>query len=202
MIRAAAKNHRGRRGGGQAGELRRGAGRAGGVAAGRSRRRRGTGWRTRRSRRPPATTPRSAAGSRRDYEDFPEHLAVAYEKVLDLSYGENPHQRAALYTEVGAAQPRALAGSRSCTGGRSRSTTCSTSTRRGGLLGDFERAGLRDRQAQQPLRGGDRRRRRSRRTTKALACDPMSAFGGVIALNRPIDRGAGRASCTRTSSRC
>src|ERR1700759_5308630 len=36
------------------------------------------------------------------YEDFPEHLAVAYEKVLDLSYGENPHQRAALYSEAGA----------------------------------------------------------------------------------------------------
>ena len=36
------------------------------------------------------------------YEDFPEHLAVAYEKVLDLSYGENPHQRAALYAEAGA----------------------------------------------------------------------------------------------------
>src|SRR3954449_8742185 len=36
-----------------------------------------------------------------EYEDFPEHLAVAYEKVLDLSYGENPHQRAALYSEAG-----------------------------------------------------------------------------------------------------
>src|SRR6476660_9227386 len=37
-----------------------------------------------------------------EYEDYPEHLAVAYEKVLDLSYGENPHQRAALYSEAGA----------------------------------------------------------------------------------------------------
>ncbi|HEX5610848.1 MAG TPA: hypothetical protein VFX45_12245, partial [Solirubrobacterales bacterium] len=36
-----------------------------------------------------------------EYEDFPEHLAVAFEKVLDLSYGENPHQRAALYSEAG-----------------------------------------------------------------------------------------------------
>src|SRR6476646_695107 len=35
------------------------------------------------------------------YEDFPEHLALAFEKVLDLSYGENPHQRAALYSEAG-----------------------------------------------------------------------------------------------------
>ena len=36
---------------------------------------------------------------------------------------------------------------------------------------------------------------------KALACDPMSAFGGVIALNRPVDARARRARCTRTSSR-
>src|SRR5690348_7513466 len=37
------------------------------------------------------------------YEEFPEHLAIALEKELDLAYGENPHQRAALYSEVGAA---------------------------------------------------------------------------------------------------
>src|SRR6476646_1026112 len=35
------------------------------------------------------------------YEDFPEHLAIALEKELDLAYGENPHQRAALYSEAG-----------------------------------------------------------------------------------------------------
>src|SRR4051812_31895476 len=35
------------------------------------------------------------------YEDFPTHQAVSMEKFMDLSYGENPHQRAALYTEVG-----------------------------------------------------------------------------------------------------
>ena len=42
------------------------------------------------------------------YEDFPTHQTVSLEKVLDLSYGENPHQRAALYTEVGDPRPRAL----------------------------------------------------------------------------------------------
>ena len=48
--------------------------------------------------------PRDRAISRwfsTEYEDFPERLAVAYEKVLDLAYGENPHQRAALYAEAG-----------------------------------------------------------------------------------------------------
>src|SRR5947199_328761 len=34
-------------------------------------------------------------------EDFPALFVRAYEKVLDLSYGENPHQRAAYYASAG-----------------------------------------------------------------------------------------------------
>src|SRR5215208_7409064 len=34
-------------------------------------------------------------------EDFPAQYTRSYEKVLDLPYGENPHQRAAFYSEVG-----------------------------------------------------------------------------------------------------
>ena len=36
------------------------------------------------------------------YEAYPSHWVMAHEKFLDLSYGENPHQKAALYVEVGA----------------------------------------------------------------------------------------------------
>ncbi len=35
-------------------------------------------------------------------DDFPAQYSRSYEKVLDLSYGENPHQRAAYYAEAGA----------------------------------------------------------------------------------------------------
>ena len=35
-------------------------------------------------------------------EDFPPLHLRAYEKVLDLPYGENPHQRAAYYSQIGA----------------------------------------------------------------------------------------------------
>src|SRR5215210_1994133 len=35
-------------------------------------------------------------------EEFPPLLMSAYEKVTDLAYGENPHQRAAYYAQVGA----------------------------------------------------------------------------------------------------
>ena len=34
-------------------------------------------------------------------EDFPDLFVRAYEKVIDLPYGENPHQRAAFYAQVG-----------------------------------------------------------------------------------------------------
>src|SRR5439155_676190 len=37
-----------------------------------------------------------------DVEGFPETLALAFTKVADLRYGENPHQRAAYYSEDGA----------------------------------------------------------------------------------------------------
>jgi phosphoribosylaminoimidazolecarboxamide formyltransferase/IMP cyclohydrolase len=37
-----------------------------------------------------------------DTEPFPDQLTVALRKVTDLSYGENPHQAAAYYREVGA----------------------------------------------------------------------------------------------------
>ena len=39
--------------------------------------------------------------SRRKGVDFPKYLTLTFEKVQDLRYGENPHQRAAFYKEIG-----------------------------------------------------------------------------------------------------
>ena len=47
----------------------------------------------------------------RTYEGFPPTWSEAYEKVIDLRYGENPHQRAAFYARVGAS-PHLLEGVR------------------------------------------------------------------------------------------
>ena len=43
-------------------------------------------------------------------EDFPPLFVRAFEKVTDLRYGENPHQRAAFYTQIGERTPRAVDG--------------------------------------------------------------------------------------------
>ena len=34
-------------------------------------------------------------------EDFPDTLSLTFEKVQDMRYGENPHQKAAFYKEIG-----------------------------------------------------------------------------------------------------
>src|SRR3954449_4137795 len=119
------------------------------------------------------------------YEDFPEHLAVAYEKVLDLSYGENPHQRAALYSEAGirthvlsrVSKVHGLALSFN-------NVLDLDSARR--LVADFPEPACAIVKHNNPcgVAVGEDPLDAYR---KALACDPMSAFGGVIAFNRPLE---------------
>ena len=120
------------------------------------------------------------------YEDFPTHLTVSMEKFLDLTYGENPHQRAALYTEVGA---RSHVLSRVAKQhGRALSfnnVLDLDSARR--LLADLDGPACVIVKHNNPC-GAAEGEDALDAYEKALACDPLSAFGGVIAVNRPIDR--------------
>ncbi len=118
------------------------------------------------------------------YEDFPEHLTISYEKELDLSYGENPHQRAALYSEAGG-RSHILDGV-SKLHGRALSfnnVLDLDSARR--LNEDFEPAACTIVKHNNPcgVAIGEDALDAYR---KALACDPVSAYGGVIVINRPI----------------
>ena len=121
-----------------------------------------------------------------EYEDFPEHLAVAYEKVLDLSYGENPHQRAALYAESGLRSHLLSRCSKLHGRALSFNNVLDLDSARS-LVGDFEQPACVIVKHNNPCGvaiGGDA----LEAYLKALACDPLSAYGGVIALNRPISR--------------
>jgi phosphoribosylaminoimidazolecarboxamide formyltransferase/IMP cyclohydrolase len=121
-----------------------------------------------------------------EYEDFPEHLAVAYEKVLDLSYGENPHQRAALYSEAGTRSHVLSRVSKLHGRALSFNNVLDLDAARG-LVDDFEQPACVIVKHNNPCGvaiGGDA----LEAYLKALACDPVSAYGGVIALNRPISR--------------
>ncbi len=89
---------------------------------------------------------------------FPAWIGGTWDKSAVLRYGENPHQRAALYTN--GITPRV--GSRrrpSTTARRCPTTTTSTPTRPAARSQRLRRAGRRDHQARQPVRHRGRRRR-------------------------------------------
>jgi phosphoribosylaminoimidazolecarboxamide formyltransferase/IMP cyclohydrolase len=118
------------------------------------------------------------------YEDFPEHLTVSYERELDLAYGENPHQRAALYSEAGL-RSHILSGVAKLHGKALsfNNVLDLDSARR--LNEDFEPPACTIVKHNNPcgVAVGEDALEAYRR---ALACDPVSAYGSVIAVNRPV----------------
>ncbi len=120
-------------------------------------------------------------------DDFPDLFVRAYEKAMDLPYGENPHQRAAFYTQVGArrgvlSRVRQLHGKQlsfnnvlDLDGARAVSAE----------LGD-ERASCVIVKHNNPC-GAALADDVLSAYREAFAGDPVSAFGGIIVLNRNVD---------------
>ncbi|RQP14525.1 MAG: bifunctional phosphoribosylaminoimidazolecarboxamide formyltransferase/IMP cyclohydrolase PurH [Chryseobacterium sp.] len=118
-------------------------------------------------------------------EEYPTYLNASYKKVADLRYGENPHQSAAYYVstvENGAMKDFEILGGKELSFNNIRDmdlcwkvvnefkhqTACCAvkhSTPCGVAIGDdvFEAY------------------------TKTFECDPVSIFGGIVAINRTVD---------------
>ena len=120
------------------------------------------------------------------YEEFPEHWVMAHERFLDLSYGENPHQKAALYVEAGARSHVLSRVAKLHGRGLSFNNVLDLDAARR-LLDELERAACVIVKHNNPC-GVAVAETIGDAYDGALACDPMSAFGGVIALNRNVDR--------------
>ena len=119
------------------------------------------------------------------YEEFPQHLTFSMEKFLDLSYGENPHQRAALYTQAGGRTHILSRVSKRHGKDLSFNNVLDLDSARN-LLSDLEGPACVIVKHNNPC-GAAEGASALEAYEKALACDPLSAYGGVIALNRPID---------------
>jgi phosphoribosylaminoimidazolecarboxamide formyltransferase/IMP cyclohydrolase len=118
------------------------------------------------------------------FEDFPEHLALSYEKVLDLSYGENPHQRAAFYAEAGT-RTHVLSRVSKLHGRQLSFNNVLDLDAARRLAGDFDAPACVIVKHNNPC-GAAVADDAATAYEKALACDPMSAFGGVVTINRPV----------------
>ena len=120
-------------------------------------------------------------------EDFPERRTVRYERVSGLRYGENPHQDAAYYAEVGA--EHLLSGVEKLQGREISFNNLYDLEAARTLLAD-----LTDLRAPAAVIvkhanpcGAAVGASLADAYRKALASDPQSAFGGIVALGSEVD---------------
>ena len=122
-------------------------------------------------------------------EAFPDRLTLGARRRQVLRYGENPHQQAALYA-AGAAQP-GVASAEQLQGKELSYNNLNDTGAAFELVSEFQAPDF-DRPAVAIIKHanpcgvalGDSL---AEAYARALACDPVSAFGGIIALNRPLD---------------
>jgi phosphoribosylaminoimidazolecarboxamide formyltransferase / IMP cyclohydrolase len=118
-------------------------------------------------------------------ERFPELLTMRYEKVLPLRYGENPHQEAAYYARVG--EDHVLSGVDKLQGKDLSFNNLHDVDAARALLAELgERPAAVIVKHANPC-GAAVGESLSEVYEKALATDPVSAFGGIVALNGPVD---------------
>jgi phosphoribosylaminoimidazolecarboxamide formyltransferase / IMP cyclohydrolase len=116
---------------------------------------------------------------------LPARLHFAFTRRQVLRYGENPHQHAALYTPAGAAVS-GLAAARQLQGKELSYNNLVDMEAALALAGEFRRPAAVIVKHNNPC-GTAEQDTLVEAYVKALACDPVSAFGGVMAFNRPLD---------------
>jgi phosphoribosylaminoimidazolecarboxamide formyltransferase/IMP cyclohydrolase len=131
-----------------------------------------------------SATPPLASG-----ESYPPNFSLLLEKHSDLRYGENPHQQAALFTlfdEAGIARAELL-------GGKEMSfNNYVDADAAWQLVCDFDAPACAVIKHMNPA-GVGTAASLEEAYRLALATDPVSAFGGVVAFNRTVDEAAARA---------
>jgi phosphoribosylaminoimidazolecarboxamide formyltransferase / IMP cyclohydrolase len=113
---------------------------------------------------------------------LPERLDIHAAKLMDLRYGENPHQSAALYGSSGAG----IAGAAQLQGKELSYNNLVDLDAAWHLVNEFSRPAAAIIKHTNPS-GCAEQESLAEAYRKALECDPVSAYGGVIAFNREVD---------------
>ncbi len=121
-------------------------------------------------------------------EDFPAQLPLSGRLLQSLRYGENPHQAAAFYRADGGpleARP-GIASARQIQGKALSYNNLNDTDAAFELAAELDRPAVAIIKHANPcgVAVGDNL---GDAYARALACDPVSAFGGIIALNRTLD---------------
>ena len=122
------------------------------------------------------------------FDGFPPTWHESYELVSELRYGENPHQSAAFYANV-AAPAHLLEGLEQLHGKELSFNNLLDLSSARELVEDFEGPACAIVKHNNPC-GCALGESAQAAYERAFACDPESAYGGVIAVNRRVDRAA------------
>ena len=117
-------------------------------------------------------------------EPFPPRISLSGVRRQALRYGENPHQSAAFYTDS-SGRP-GVATAEQVQGKELSYNNLNDVDAAFELASEFERPALVIVKHANPC-GAAVSEDLSEAWEKALACDPVSAFGGIVAVNRPLD---------------
>jgi phosphoribosylaminoimidazolecarboxamide formyltransferase/IMP cyclohydrolase len=119
-----------------------------------------------------------------DRAAFPDTFIASFSKVLDLAYGENQHQRAAYYAEAGARR-HLLSRVEQLHGRELSYNNLNDLSAARALLREFTLPACVIVKHANPC-GVAVAATVEEAYERAVACDPLSAYGGVVVLNRPV----------------
>ena len=117
-------------------------------------------------------------------DEFPGMIALSFEKAQDLRYGENPHQKGAFYKSPGYSGP-GIASAKQLSGKELSFNNIWDTNAALELAKEFDEPACVIVKHANPCGtavAGDL----SQAYLRALEGDPISAFGGIIAFNRPV----------------
>ncbi|MCU1275885.1 MAG: phosphoribosylaminoimidazolecarboxamide formyltransferase / cyclohydrolase [Bryobacterales bacterium] len=113
---------------------------------------------------------------------LPRRLDIRADKLMDLRYGENPHQQAALY----GSHLSGVAAGEQLHGKELSYNNLVDLDAAWQLVNEFTRPATAIIKHTNPS-GCAEQETLAESYRKALECDPVSAFGGVVGFNRPVD---------------
>ncbi len=117
-------------------------------------------------------------------DELPERLALGGRRTQILRYGENPHQKAAFY--IGGAPRPGIASATQIQGKELSFNNLNDTDAAFELVAEFDDPAIAIIKHANPA-GVAEAADLATAYRQALACDPVSAFGGIIAANRALD---------------